>query len=180
MLRLLNPQYRLGIIPYVEGSDYTLRLPNNLKGDFLANEDSIYSFAARDNAIRKTAIPKYLEGNHSIKYTVKNGDYLGKIAKKFGVSTENIKKWNQLESPKLKIGQRLTISPKNVSSDYGVSKTETNSENSSKIYKVKKGDSLWSIAKKYPNISLQQLKEWNPVLKAKQLKPGTKLKLYKS
>lgn len=179
-LRQLNPQYRLGIIPYVEGGNYTLRLPSNLKGDFLAKEDSIYSFAARDNALRKASMPKYLEKGHNIKYTVKNGDYLGKIAKKFGVSTENIKKWNQLQSQKLKIGQRLTISPKNVSSDYLLSKKETTSKGNSKIYTVKNGDSFWSIAKKYPNISLQQLKEWNPVLKTKQLKPGTKLKLYKS
>ncbi len=121
-LRQLNPQYRLGIIPYVDGYNYTLRLPSNLKVDFLAKEDSIYSFAARDNASRKALIPKYLESKHSIKYTVKNGDYLGKIAKKFGVSTENIKKWNQLESPKLKIGQRLTISQKNVLPGHRVTK----------------------------------------------------------
>jgi len=176
-LKQLNPQYRLGIIPFVEGANYTLRLPSNLKSDFIANADSIYSFAKRDNDSRKTLLPKYFESENLIKYTVKKGDNLGSIAKKFGVNITNIKHLNHLKDSKLSIGQHLNIAPKNFET---TSKTEFATKGENNIYKVKNGDTLWGIAKKYPNISLKQLKEWNHITDGKQLKPGAKLKLYKS
>lgn len=167
----------MGIIPFVEGANYTLRLPSNLKSDFIANADSIYSFAKRDNDSRKTLLPKYFESENLIKYTVKKGDNLGSIAKKFGVNITNIKHFNHLKDSKLSIGQHLNIAPKNFET---TSKTEFATKGENNIYKVKNGDTLWGIAKKYPNISLKQLKEWNHITDGKQLKPGTKLKLYKS
>ena len=47
-----------------------------------------------------------------VRYTVRNGDYLGKIANKFGVRVGEIKKWNGLKSDHLRIGQRLTLYPR--------------------------------------------------------------------
>jgi len=44
-----------------------------------------------------------------VRYKVKSGDYLGKIASKFGVRVSDIKRWNNMRSTKLKIGQRLYI-----------------------------------------------------------------------
>ena len=49
-----------------------------------------------------------------IRYKVRSGDYLGKIANKFGVRVSNIKRWNGLKSSNLKIGQRLYIYPKRI------------------------------------------------------------------
>jgi membrane-bound lytic murein transglycosylase D len=43
---------------------------------------------------------------------------------------------------------------------------------------VQKGDSLWLISQKYPQVSVAQLKEWNDIWSTKNLKPGTKLKIY--
>ena len=57
-------------------------------------------------------MPKYLEMNSRIRYKVRSGDYLGRIAKKFGVRVSQIKKWNRLRNNNLKIGQRLTVYPK--------------------------------------------------------------------
>ena len=48
------------------------------------------------------------------------------------------------------------------------------------IYVVKKGDSLWTIAKKFPKVSTDDIKKWNNIWSAKSIKPGTKLKIYKS
>ena len=48
------------------------------------------------------------------------------------------------------------------------------------IYTVKKGDSLWSISQKFKNVSVDKIKKWNNIWSAKGLKPGTKLKIFKS
>ena len=109
VLKLLNPQYKLDIIPVIEGRDYSLVLPKSLIGKFVQNEDRIYAFAKADDAKREKPLPKYTEMNNRIRYKVKSGDYLGKIAKRFGVSVSKLKRWNSLKSTKLRIGQRLTI-----------------------------------------------------------------------
>ena len=44
-----------------------------------------------------------------IRYTVKGGDYLGKIAKKYNCKTKDIMLWNDLKNHKIKIGQKLNI-----------------------------------------------------------------------
>ncbi|MEY2922999.1 MAG: hypothetical protein RL108_1625, partial [Bacteroidota bacterium] len=43
-------------------------------------------------------------------------------------------------------------------------------------YYVKKGDSLYSISKKYPGVTISDLKKWNNI-KDDELKPGMKLKI---
>ena len=81
-------------------------------------------------------------------YTVKSGDSLWNIAKKFGVSVEEIKALNNLNSNLLSVGQILKI-PEDVmeSGDYIV-------------YTVKKGDSLYSIAREY-DVSVNELINYN-------------------
>ena len=112
VLRLLNPQYKLEIIPVIKDRDYSLVLPKSLIGEFVQNESRIYSFAEADDAKREKPLPKYTEMNNRIRYKVRKGDYLGKIASKFGVTVSKIKRWNSMKSTNLKIGQRLTIFPR--------------------------------------------------------------------
>ncbi len=180
LLWQLNPQYKLGIIPYLKGRHYALRLPYDLTGVFVANEDSIYAFAAADDAAREKPLPKYFEINSRIRYRVRNGDFLGKIANKYGVSVSKLKRWNGLKSSRLSIGQRLTIFPRRFPSVKTRSTKKTSPKGKYTIYVVKKGDSLWSISRKFPKVTMQQLKDWNNIWNSKQLKPGTKLKIFKS
>lgn len=112
MLEFLNPAYKLDIIPYVKGKNYTVTLPRNATVTFLNKEKEIYALADADDAKREKPLPKYLELNRRIRYKVRSGDYLGRIAKKFGVRVSQIKKWNRLRNNNLKIGQRLTIYPR--------------------------------------------------------------------
>lgn len=112
MLKFLNPQYKLEIIPVVKGRNYTLTLPTNLIGQFVQNEKRIYDFAVIDAAKREKPLPKYKELNNRIRYKVRKGDFLGRIAEKFGVTVSKLKRWNGLRSTKLKIGQRLTVYPR--------------------------------------------------------------------
>jgi len=112
MLQFLNPEYKLDIIPFVKGKNYSLTLPRNKTMKFLSKEKELYALADRDDAKREKPLPKYLELNRRIRYKVRSGDYLGKISKKFGVRVSQLKKWNRLRSNKLKIGQRLTVFPR--------------------------------------------------------------------
>ncbi len=188
LLELLNPQYKLNIIPYVKGKNYTLRLPVKLIGKFASNEEQIYAFAKVDDAKREKPLPKFFNSPEKIRYRVRNGDYLGKIAQRYGVGVSSIKRWNGLRSNKLKIGQRLTIYPKGSRST--VAKGKSTSVKKSKstaspkgkytTYTVKKGDSLWIISRKFPKVSVEEIKKWNNIWSVKNLKPGTKLKIYKT
>jgi membrane-bound lytic murein transglycosylase D len=187
VLQFLNPQYKLDIIPFIKGKNYTLALPVKDVGNFISNEEQIYAYAAAEEAKREKPLPKYFEMNDRIRYRVKSGDYLGKIAEKYGVSVANIKRWNNMRSTRLRIGQRLTIYPRklNVVSASKPSKKVTSALKKAPpsgpytTYTVKKGDSLWLIAQNYTNVSVQDIKDWNNIWSAKSLKMGAKLKIYK-
>lgn len=183
VLKFLNPQYKLDIIPYVKEKNYTLTLPLKDIGNFVSNEGLIYAYAEAEDAKREKPLPKYVEMNDRITYKVKNGDFLGKIANKYGVSVRSLKRWNNLRSTNLKIGQRLTVYPRNANSVASAKPAGTNTSEEKQvgghnIYIVKSGDSLWSIAKKYSNVSVQNIKEWNDIWSVKSIKPGIKLKIF--
>ncbi len=182
MLQFLNPQYKLDIIPYVKGRDYYVRLPLYNVGQFTSNETALYAFVDEEEAKREKTLPKYVEENNRIRYKVKSGDYLGKIANKYGVSISSIKRWNGLRSNRLKIGQRLTIYPRKTVSTIAKSNSKAKKisipKNEHKTYIVQKGDSLWTISQKYSNVSVQNLKEWNSIWSVKSLQPGMKLKIF--
>jgi membrane-bound lytic murein transglycosylase D len=114
MLAFLNPAYTLDIIPYIKDKNYVVTLPRNATVTFLTKEKEVYALADVDAAKREKPLPKYLELNKRIRYKVRNGDYLGRIAKKFGVRVSQVKKWNRLRNNNLKIGQRLTVYPKRI------------------------------------------------------------------
>jgi membrane-bound lytic murein transglycosylase D len=178
-LKFLNPSYKLGIIPFVADENYVLRLPVNAIGKFVSNEEAIYAFAEKEFNDREKALPQFFESSNRIRYRVRSGDYLGKIANKYGVTVGQIKRWNNLRSNRLRIGQRLTIHPRNpVASAKSNATAETDSKGV-KTYTVKSGDSLWSISQKFPGVSVENIKKWNDISGTK-LKPGMKLKIQKS
>ena len=178
-LQYLNPSYKLDIIPYIKDENYTLRLPRHAIGSFVANEDKIYAFAKAELDKREKPLPQFFENDTKIRYRVKSGDYLGKIARRYGVRVSSIKRWNGLRSNNLKIGQRLTIYPRNPGGKTSKSSTKskpktTVSKAGKQTYKVKSGDSLWSIAQKFNGVSVQNLKDWNDI-SSNKLKIGMTL-----
>ena len=82
-------------------------------------------------------------------YTVKKGDSLWSIANKFGITVKKLKEINKLSTNILKVGQVLKISPVDevIPDEY-------------LLYTVKKGDSLWDIAKEY-GTTVETLKNIN-------------------
>ncbi|MBO3115243.1 LysM peptidoglycan-binding domain-containing protein [Winogradskyella sp. DF17] len=174
-LQFLNPSYKLDIIPKIEGKTYALRLPREAIGIFTSNEKEIYAYAKEDFNKREKPLPELLKVDSKIRYRVKSGDYLGKIARKYGVRVSQIKRWNGLRSNNLRIGQRLTIYPRNPSPATKPKPKETTKNTKGKTtYKVKEGDSLWSIAQKFSGVSVQNIKDWNDI-SGNKLKIGTTL-----
>jgi len=95
-------------------------------------------------------------------YKVKSGDTIGKVAKLYRVPSASIIKWNNIRNNKILVGQKLKIY-----SDFSVNdlQTKTNrntNKNSTKVYTVRKGDTLYSIATNY-NLSVNKLKSVNRI-----------------
>jgi membrane-bound lytic murein transglycosylase D len=99
-----------------------------------------------------------------VSHQVRKGDTLSGIAGKHKVQVSQLRKWNNLRSDNLKIGQTLQIKA-----------PQTAQRSSTTIYKVRKGDSLYLIAKRF-NVSVKQLQQWNPRA-GKTIKPGQTLTL---
>ena len=111
-LNFLNPSYIHSIIPNVKNKQYYLTLPQAYTDAFIEKEPEIYNMADLDYNSREKPLPQLYELNSRTVYRVVNGDFLGKIARNYGVRVSDIKKWNKLKDDKLKIGKRLIIFPK--------------------------------------------------------------------
>ncbi|WP_320044111.1 LysM peptidoglycan-binding domain-containing protein [uncultured Desulfobacter sp.] len=110
----------------------------------------------------KTTAKTYAKST-KITYTVRRGDNLWLIAKKFSTTTKRIKTLNKLSGNRLSIGQRLII----VTGDKGSSKKYSK-------YRVKSGDSPVGIAKRH-NMSLARLLSLNHLNKRSKIYPGQDL-----
>jgi membrane-bound lytic murein transglycosylase D len=111
-LNFLNPSYIHSIIPNVKNKQYYLTLPQAYTDAFIEKEPEIYNMADLDYNSREKPLPQLYELNSRTVYRVVDGDFLGKIARNYGVRVSDIKKWNKLKDDKLRIGKRLIIFPK--------------------------------------------------------------------
>lgn len=122
-----------------------------------------------------------------VTYTVKKGDNLYKLSQHFRVRTEDIAEINGLGSNRLKIGTHLTIPSRHkaaaphVSENTRQQKTDTAAAlqtavptNETQYHKVKRGETLASLSRKY-SISVEELKELNNLKKSAKLKRGQHL-----
>jgi membrane-bound lytic murein transglycosylase D len=98
-----------------------------------------------------------------------------------GVRVTDLKRWNNLRSNNINVGQRLNIFPKNsgggstaVASSKSRSTTSPASVPSSKTYIVQPGDTLWDISKKFEGLTIDKIKSMNR-LGTTKLQPGQKL-----
>ena len=108
-LEFLNPAYKINVIPKIEGITYHLVLPIDKMGVFVANEKEIYSHFIKLDAEKRKNYPKYSEQDERVVHHVKSGEYLGKIARRYGCSVKKIQQWNNLKNDKIRVGQRLIL-----------------------------------------------------------------------
>lgn len=111
-------------------------------------------------------------------YTVRRGDTLASVARRHGVSTKQLAKWNGLSTRShLRAGQRLTLQTKSgtASSKQRVASSSQKGKVKKIRYEVKKGDTLSSISRRY-NVSVTQIKRWNG--SSRKLRPGQDIVLF--
>jgi len=124
-----------------------------------------------------TALVKQKTENH----IVQSGESLSSLSKKYGVTIDELKEWNELEDNNIKLGSSLKImlpaDEEVVVAEIKVKKPEKQSPyKSEKVYIVQKGDSLFSISQKIKGVTVSDLKKWNGI-SGKNIKPGMKLKI---
>lgn len=189
-LTFFNPQYTKGIIPGTDERPYELRMPTKYTLRYVQLEDSIYSYVSRTEKTREVVEEKVETVSDSFVHTVKKGESLGSIARKYHVTVSNIKKWNRLKRETIHVGQKLTIyrsggpvtKVEKENKNSGGKNNKTNNKSNSKspttkTHTVKKGETLSSIARKY-NCTVKDIKNWNN-LKSNTVKVGQKLKIKK-
>ena len=291
-IQLLNPSYKLNVVPFYQSEKHFLRLPKDKIATFVSNEDKIYDYVAYQSQNKKMPAQLALKVTPKAKaklektfdtdvkdikwYKVQKGDNLGAIAAKYDVSVVDLKKWNNLKSNAVALGKSLKIKSDNdpvaktskeikstlaiekkseeaiaaaddkdknnttsqeyvvaagdnlgsiskkfgmtiaelkelnnlTSNNIGLGKTlviskaipeivdenavttaiasnssidsfkkkATSAKDLAEDYYVKKGDSLYSISKKYPGVTISDIKKWNNI-KDGEIKPGMKLKI---
>lgn len=122
-------------------------------------------------------------GRASVVYhKVGRRENLTKIASTYRVRISDLKRWNDLSSSRVRVGQRLKImrqSTGNVNSSnmFAESPTGTDETLAQKmVYRVRRGDSLWSIARKF-GITIGKLREWNEIVD-RGIRPGQRIVIY--
>ena len=114
LLQMLNPEYRLSIIPATTKA-YPLTLPMERITEFVEMQDSIFakdSLYLGDYIIHANIEKKRNEAPPATYHVVKKGDTLGAIARKYGRTVKQLMNWNGIKNANsLRIGQRLRVSP---------------------------------------------------------------------
>ena len=162
-----------------------------LLSEWRMEEEAENLAVARMRIVKNQPDPRTSTANY---YKVKSGDNLGVIANRFGVNVSDIKSWNSLRGNTIYIGQKLVVyssksrQPQTVTTSSAKPTTEKKESKSSKpvllasgdfiTYKVKNGDTLYSIAKRFPGVSANNLMVWNGI--SANIKVGQDIKVLKS
>lgn len=190
-----NPQYRKSEIP---AGGNCLTLPKAKIGTFLSNETEIYAAIKSQKLVASESSMAVKEVQKT--HTVRNGEKLSTIARKYGVTVADLKSWNYIGKKGIRAGKKLVVyvkqdvatpasnvaksdAPKDPQTNIAAkanpdstTKLADNSTSEVKIHKVKKGETLYGISKKY-GISIDKLIEINGLKKNPQLLLGQKIKL---
>ena len=174
-IRDLNPALRSNFIPAYRGGNTSLKIPKGMSDIALASLSK-----ARAKA------PRYISGG-THKYRVRRGDSLSTIARKFRTSVRKLKSLNGLRRSTIRVGQRLKVPEKYASAKYGkikggkaIKKVSVNRKSSSsgsyEIHRVRRGESLWTIARKY-NMHLSEIMKLDKLSRRSVIKVGMRLKV---
>lgn len=116
-------------------------------------------------------------GTSTRRHTVKKGDRLDSIAKRYGTTPKKLMALNHLKSSRVKAGQVLVVQSGSAQ-DKPSKPTETKSKTASKLYyTVRRGDTLAEIARKH-DVAISDLQRWNK-MRGSRINPGAKLKIQK-
>ena len=112
MIKKYNPSYIHEIIPG-KNKNY-ITLPEKAVDSIISNEERLYAYSKSEFDKQEKPLPDLYSIDSKIIYKIKYGEFLGKIAKKFGVKVSDLKRWNNLKSDAIKENQKLIVFPKRI------------------------------------------------------------------
>jgi membrane-bound lytic murein transglycosylase D len=160
-LKRLNPELRRNVTP-LGYKDYRLKLPLGTKAVFEQN------FA------------KLPEWNKTVwmRHSVRRGETLSSIARRFGTSTAVLRDMNRLSSSRIRAGSTLLVptgaeAPQYASAPARTERRATKAAGNT-TYRVRRGDTLWGIAKEF-DVRITDLRAWNGLGRRARIHPGQRL-----
>ena len=175
-----------GIAARYRSSVAALKKINRLRSDTIHQGDTLRVPVAKEalkhytlsvDGRRRSGLRDTGDGKKFI-YTVKRGDTLWDIGRHYGVTVTQLTRWNGISRRGiLRPGQKLNLwlADAGDKAEAGAGKPVDDPFH----YTVKKGDSLWLIAKKF-NVTVKQLLAWNNLRRNKVLHPNQKITVYQS
>ncbi|TFB11183.1 LysM peptidoglycan-binding domain-containing protein [Candidatus Marinimicrobia bacterium MT.SAG.3] len=123
----------------------------------------------------KLSQPKFSVADPSLflmRYSVRNGESLSSLESKFDVKKDEIKLWNSLKKNDISEGEILDIWTMKV-----VEMDNIGAGLTMKVHTVKRGDTIWNIARKN-GVTITDMLSWNPWADDQPIKPGDRLKIF--
>lgn len=138
------------------------------------------TFAEKEKTLSKSTTADNGSNEGSLRYTVKSGDTLEKIAKEHNVSIAQLRRWNKLRSSRILAGQELLVYTEaqvlQSTATAAKSKARSSTDDGVIVYVVKSGDTLWDIARAY-QVKESDLRRWNK-LKTNRIFAGQELTIH--
>ncbi len=106
-------------------------------------------------------------------HTVRNGESLWTIARRFGKSVADLKRWNGLTQSVIRPGQKLTVGSRPTQLVTANRRVTTTDSQGHMTHVVRGGESLWTISRQY-EVKVDDLRVWNG-LASDLIKPGQQL-----
>lgn len=190
-VRALNPQYKRDIIPG-NASPRVLKLPIDRAYAFIDKEDTLYVHRVEELLAGCIAYQQDdASRREKITHRVVAGETVSTIADRYGVAKKDVRQWNGLKSNRVPVGRKLTLYVDNggvvfASSEKPKTSPAQKSAPQSEVavkdgkgfvsYKVKAGDSLYTISRKYPGVSADVIRKANGLPNV-NIHPGQILKI---
>ncbi len=144
---------------------------NNLRSNTIYPGQKLVLYGAGSSRFyQKTSTP-VMRSNEQSTHLVKRGENLGIIASKYKCTVTDLKEWNNLRGSTIHPNQKLIVYKP-------AEKTASSVKEGKYLYHiVRKGDTLWDIAKEYDGVTVDQIKRLNNMSNSNKIKPGQKIKV---